>query len=216
MKNTTKLILATADAGLLAHWHGAFGKVAAVAVTDFEDLQHLSLTSASIVLLDLALPGVPKFSQPDWVTFLNAYKPRLVATSSYPKDDEAIQALDAGCAGYCHAFSDATTLNQISQVVAVGHVWIGKTLMQRLVQSAAEVARIHVSNHVSTHLEWHKELTNREQEVAILAANAASNSEIAQKCNISERTVKAHLSSAFMKLNLTDRLQLALRVHGIS
>ena len=212
MKDTTKLILATADAGLLAHWHNAFGKEAAVAVTDFEDLQHLSLTSASIVFLDLALPGVPKFSQPDWVTFLNAYKPRLVATSSYPKDDEAIQALDAGCAGYCHAFSDATTLNQISQVVAVGHVWIGKTLMQRLVQSAAEAARINAS----TNAEWHKGLTNREQEVAILAANAASNSEIAEKCNISERTVKAHLSSAFMKLNITDRLQLALRVHGIS
>ena len=52
-------------------------------------------------------------------------------------------------------------------------------------------------------------------EVAILAANGASNLAIARDCKISERTVKAHLSAVFEKLNLTDRPPLALRVHGI-
>ena len=51
--------------------------------------------------------------------------------------------------------------------------------------------------------------------MAVLAANGASNQAIATDCGISERTVKAHLTAVFEKLNLTDRLQLALRVHGI-
>jgi DNA-binding NarL/FixJ family response regulator len=63
---------------------------------------------------------------------------------------------------------------------------------------------------------WSEGLTQREVEIAVLAANGASNSLIASQCNISERTVKAHLSAVFSKLNITDRLQLALRVHGIS
>lgn len=207
-----KLVLATADVGLLTHWRTALGKVGAVAVADFDGLEHLALVSTSMVLLDLALPGVPKSSPQGWAIFSKVPSPRLVATSSNPNDNEAMQALDAGCAGYCHAFSDAATLRQVRQVVEAGHVWIGKTLMQRLVQSASEAARATPSGSEK----WHQGLTEREQEVAMLAANAASNSEIARKCNISERTVKAHLSSVFIKLNLTDRLQLALRVHGIS
>jgi DNA-binding NarL/FixJ family response regulator len=63
--------------------------------------------------------------------------------------------------------------------------------------------------------EWSGGLTQREREVAVLAANGASNQAIATDCGISERTVKAHLTAVFEKLNLTDRLQLALRVHGI-
>jgi DNA-binding NarL/FixJ family response regulator len=59
-------------------------------------------------------------------------------------------------------------------------------------------------------------LTTREREVALLAANGASNKTIASDCDITERTVKAHLAAIFEKLHLTDRLQLALRVHGIS
>jgi DNA-binding NarL/FixJ family response regulator len=58
-------------------------------------------------------------------------------------------------------------------------------------------------------------LTAREREIAKLAARGTSNLQIAETCDISERTVKAHMSSIFDKLSITDRLQLALRVHGI-
>jgi hypothetical protein len=132
MKKTAKLIMATSHAGVLAPWHGTPSQAATVAAADFEDQQDPSLESSSIVLLDLALATVPKFSRPARVNFLNVYKHRLVATKSFTKEKEAIQALDDVCAGYCHAFSDANTLYQRSQMVGVGQVWIGKTLMQRL------------------------------------------------------------------------------------
>ena len=59
-------------------------------------------------------------------------------------------------------------------------------------------------------------LTDRESEVTLQAAHGATNAEIADALGITERTVKAHLSAVFDKLGVSDRLQLALRVHGIA
>ena len=212
MSRQPTLVFATADLGLLAHWQSTFGKTAAVVVASFLELQHLTLHTASLVWLDMALPGIPALGHGDWAVLAKNPSSKLVATSSHPTDHEAIQTLDAGCAGYCHAFSDPATLRQVKQVVESGQVWIGTSLMRRLIQSAAQAAPARAKNNHS----WGSQLTDREREIAILAANGASNIEIARNCGISERTVKAHLSSVFDKLNLTDRLQLALRVHGIS
>jgi len=54
------------------------------------------------------------------------------------------------------------------------------------------------------------QLTNRERAVAHLVGLGANNAEIAEKLSMSERTVKAHLTSIFQQLNLRDRVQLAL------
>ena len=136
---------------------------------------------------------------------------RIVAASSYPKDEEAISALDRGCVGYCHAFSDSETLLQVNQVTTAGHVWIGQHLMQQLIQTANLAKPIPIT----TALPWGIRLTAREREMASLAAHGTSNLAIAKQCDITERTVKAHLSAVFEKLGVADRLQLALKVHGI-
>jgi len=206
------LVFATADTGLAAHWQGAFSKTPAVVITRFVDLQGLAPNTACLVWLDQALPGLTKFGFGDSTWLTKNQNAKFVATSSNPSDAEAIPALDAGCVGYCHAYADVATLRQVRQVVEAGQVWVGVTLMRRLVQSAAQAAPQAPKLDAS----WANELTEREQEIAIFAANGASNIEIARNCNISERTVKAHLSAVFAKLNLTDRLQLALRVHGIN
>jgi DNA-binding NarL/FixJ family response regulator len=59
-------------------------------------------------------------------------------------------------------------------------------------------------------------LTEREITVARYAASGQANAQIAEALGITERTVKAHLSAVFEKLGVSDRLQLALLVHGIS
>jgi two-component system nitrate/nitrite response regulator NarL len=55
-------------------------------------------------------------------------------------------------------------------------------------------------------------LSPRENQIACLIGNGRSNKEIAFRLNISRRTVKAHLSSIFQKLNISNRLQLALSI----
>ena len=211
MKHYPATILVTHDNGLLAHWQKALGTTKLTVVPSIDDfLQHRSVAS-SVAWIDLSLGDRPPWTADIWRGILQSDQIRVIAASSNPNDNEAMLALDAGCAAYCHAFSDAATLKQVREVVDTGHVWIGKSLMQRL---------LHGVNHMVTPRavqaeNWKEPLTPREVEVAVLAANGASNNAISVRCQISERTVKAHLSAVFTKLNITDRLQLALRVHGI-
>lgn len=79
--------------------------------------------------------------------------------------------------------------------------------MSRVVNAAEKVLS---RDRVSTSAIALKQLTSREKAVALEVAKGATNKEIARTLNITERTVKAHLGSAFNKLNVRDRLQLVL------
>ncbi|MEZ5250451.1 MAG: LuxR C-terminal-related transcriptional regulator [Ilumatobacteraceae bacterium] len=57
-------------------------------------------------------------------------------------------------------------------------------------------------------------LTEREREVAIAVGSGASNAEIAASLFMSEATVKAHVSRLLTKLELANRVQIAILVHG--
>ena len=211
MKRSHSTLFVTHDPGLLLHWQKAFGKTQHSGINKIEVFLQATPRPPCVVWIDTAIPGRPAWTSDVWLPMLQNEQFRIVAASSNPRDDEAMEALDSGCVAYCHAFSDAPTLKQVRDVVEGGQVWIGKSLMQRLLHNVNRA----VSRKPAIDDAWRAQLTRREVEVAILAANGASNNAIANQCKISERTVKAHLSAIFDKLNITDRLQLALRVHGI-
>ena len=211
MKQIHNTLFVTHDSGLLAHWKAVFGETKTVVISQMDAFFEYEPTLACVVWIDLSLPTRPDWTSEAWRKVLQSDHIRVVAASSNPNDNEAMQALDAGCVAYCHAFSDADTLKQVRDVVEAGQVWIGKSLMQRLLHGVNRL----VPKPTNPDTSWRDGLTLREVEIAILAANGASNHAIAIQCQITERTVKAHLSAVFGKLNITDRLQLALRVHGI-
>ncbi|PHV11384.1 response regulator transcription factor [Chitinimonas sp. BJB300] len=203
------LFLITHDAGLAKHWQAALVATSASLLSSFAELGGWELPAGAVVWIDADLPDLPHWDAPEWVHLRGVA--RLVLASSNPQRPVAIAALEQGFAAYCHAYADFEMLRQILGVVASGNVWIGQALMQQLlrsVQLAAQPATPRLPD-------WVQGLTEREQEIARLAANGASNREIAVQCSITERTVKAHLAASFAKLGVTDRLQLALRVHGI-
>lgn len=212
MSGVRQLILVTQDQGLLEHWQSVFGKRNARQAGNWEEISKRPRDIPVTIWVDESMPGVPNWRAAEWQNLFSLDHVRVVAASSNPNDDKAIEALDAGCAGYCHAFATAAALKQVAQVIEAGQVWIGKNLMQRLLHGTSRLA----GNQGNGAPDWGQELTEREHEVALLAANGASNQTIATDCKITERTVKAHLSAVFAKLNITDRLQLALRVHGIN
>jgi len=212
MTGKRQLILVSQDEGLIAHWQGVFGKNRSRVASGLNDLSKRQRDADAILWVDDSLSSPPDWRNEEWQSLLSIPHVRVVAASSNPSDDKAIEALDAGCAGYCHAYADAATLRQVEQVIEAGQVWIGKNLMGRLLHGTNRIAGAARGENQ----DWGTTLSQREREVAILAANGASNQAIATDCGISERTVKAHLTSVFNKLNITDRLQLALRVHGIS
>lgn len=129
----------------------------------------------------------------------------IVVISPTPRQEAALAALAAGARGYCHALATPEMLRDVAAAVSHGGLWVGPELMSRLIHSLPSPA-----NPASREADL-APLTERERETAQHVAQGLSNKEIARKLDITERTVKAHLSAIFAKLGLRDRLQLALR-----
>ena len=134
---------------------------------------------------------------------------RIVALSDTPSDAQALDLMERGAVGYCHAHAGPAMLQQVSTVVANQGLWVGPDLLQRLIR--ASLGGVPEESVATPRL---AKLSDREQEVANLVGRGSSNKEIARRLDISERTVKAHLSAVFTKLGVRDRLQLALLMRG--
>lgn len=134
------------------------------------------------------------------------FNPRIVVLANIPSQGQALMALSQGAVGYCHAYSTPEVLIEVKKVVTHGGVWLGRDLLQRLIEVSTNLTGSS-SEQVARSLAL---LSDREREVALEAAKGLSNKEVARTFNISERTVKAHLSAAFERLGVKDRLQLAL------
>jgi len=137
-----------------------------------------------------------------------------VVLSDRPTDDEALAAFSAGARGYCNTHAATQVLIQVAGVVLGGGLWIGESLMQRLVGATS---RMQTNTDVTVspiERAWAEHLTEREKEVAVTLATGASNKEIARLLGITERTVKAHVGAILEKVHVRDRLQLSLVVNG--
>lgn len=135
----------------------------------------------------------------------------LVILSNTPDDEEAMACFAAAARGYCNAHATAENLRQVAAVVLQGGLWIGETLMQRLLVATSTAAKP-VAAAEDSGPDPLAVLTEREQTVAKAVATGASNKEIARQLGITERTIKAHVGAILEKLNVRDRLQLALRL----
>lgn len=137
----------------------------------------------------------------------------VVAMSDLPSDPQGLAALGAGVVGYCNGHAAPSVLRQVSDTVQNGGLWIGQWLMQKLLAGVARAAAQKFPAPAPS--TWASALTEREVEVAQAAATGLGNKEIANRLNITERTVKAHMGSIFDKLKLRDRMHLTLLVNGI-
>lgn len=139
------------------------------------------------------------------VQSLNASGIKVIAMTAIESPQEARRALEAGASGYVHYLAMPQVLEQVAQVVAAGGMWLGADLMRQLVLATARILPVSSTPKADLSL-----LTSREKAVAELVAAGKSNKEVARDLDITERTVKAHLSAAFEKLQVRDRLQLVL------
>jgi DNA-binding NarL/FixJ family response regulator len=136
---------------------------------------------------------------------LSSVGAQVIAMTAIESPQEARRALEAGASGYVHYLAIPQVLEQVAQVVATGGMWLGADLMRQLVLATARILPAAETPQVDLTL-----LTSREKAVAELVAAGKSNKEVARDLEITERTVKAHLSAAFGKLQVRDRLQLVL------
>ena len=137
----------------------------------------------------------------------------VVVLSDRPSEAAAASSLASGASGYCNTHAAPSVLCQVARVVEQGGVWLGQELLQRLMMGTATLLKR--SGHSGQQKLDQYGLTERELEVARRVAAGASNREIAVSLQVTERTVKSHLSTIFAKLQVRDRLQLSLKVNGL-
>lgn len=204
----TPVLLLTHDDFLWQHWRALDSRQWLPARgRELADLHRWREQGRRLAVVDAGLPRLPSWQSPEWKTLMDDM--HVVIASVKPNDEQGTQAISAGAHGYCHSYAPVDTLDQVLETVSSGSVWMGRTLVSRLLRL--------VETRSAASPGWQPDsLTEREQVVARHAARGEPNSEIAATLGITERTVKAHLSSIFEKLGVADRLQLALLVHGIS
>ena len=135
---------------------------------------------------------------------------RIFLLSDQPNEEEGLTFLKLGIVGYANTYISAERLAEATRVVSSGAVWLGQKVMQRLILDSYARAKEKAASNSGKKLE---SLTKREREIANLIAQGQSNLEIAANLNITERTVKAHLSSIYEKTKTGSRLNLALLIN---
>lgn len=187
-------------------WSLAFPE--ARVVSGVAEARDVDRSVAGSLWLDLS--AIPVESRLASVVAASSLRWPVVAMVGVPEEAEAFSLLNAGVHGYCHVKAAPEQLREIALVVEHGGLWMPLELMQRFLALSTRV--IPAAAPDSPQL---NDLTSRELMVAEQVAHGASNREIAEALEITERTVKAHLSAIFEKLGVRDRVQLALRMNNI-
>lgn len=191
----------------LASWHQAFP-----ALTLLPDVVSAEAAGHSIIWVHAQPEQGTQWRQQVQRVLSLLPAAKVIVLSNTPEQAEAMLALQSGAVGYLHAYAHAQVLKEVSKVIAQGGVWLGRELLKHLITLSTARAQPPQAA-AETLLEA---LTPREREVALEAARGQSNKEIARVLSISERTVKAHLTSVFETLKVRDRLHLALVLQGQS
>jgi DNA-binding NarL/FixJ family response regulator len=148
-----------------------------------------------VVLMDLQMPEVDGVAATRMIMAEHLGVDVLVLTS-FSDGERIVAALDAGAVGYL--LKDADPDDVLEGIRAVGR---GESPIHPKAARALLGVRAGSS---------HVQLTSRESEVLGLVREGLANKQIARRLDISERTVKAHLTSAFARIGVADRTQAAL------
>lgn len=138
---------------------------------------------------------------------------RFLIVGSNWSEEQQIKALTYGASGYCAESDPPTLLLKAVSSVLKGDIWIQRHLVPKVIGSLIQMKSSNkqvMDKDQSESRALINTLSNRELDVAQMIKTGENNKSIASGLNISERTVKAHLSSIFKKLNVPDRLHLAV------
>lgn len=175
-------------------------KVVGEASNGVECLEKIYVCNPDVLLLDINMPEMNGIEVLKKMKADNSQIKVLILTV-HNEMDYLMKAVDIGVDGYILKDSESSELKKAIMAVKDGENYIQPSLIPAL--NSQLVNRDSDKDMISS-------LTNRELEVLVQVANGMFNKEIATNLNISERTVKNHISNIFKKIDVSDRTQAAV------
>jgi DNA-binding NarL/FixJ family response regulator len=180
------------------------------ATQGLEAVEMVKQLAPDVVIIDIQMPVLDGVEATRRITAL-PNPPKVLVLTTFERDDYLHEALRAGASGFLLKNSPPERLLDALSIVAAGDSLVDPAMTRRLIDAMG--TRLPSNSAAAL-----KALTDREEEVLRLIAKGFSNAEIAEALFIGESTVKTHVSSILVKLNLRDRVQAVVFAyeHGVT
>ena len=197
-------------AGLTMMLGGAPGiQVVGEATDGGEVLAALDRHRADVVLMDLRMPKVDGIAAMELVR-AQPQPPAVLVLTTFDTDDQVLRALRRGAAGFLVKDTPPAEIVRAIELVAVGESMLSPTVTRRLIDRLA--GDVDADARHSEAAAMLGALSPRDREIAAAIAQGKSNAAIAADLHLSVATIKSHVSAMLAKLQLDNRVQIALLV----
>ena len=162
-----------------------------------------------VVLMDIRMPGMDGIAATSALRRL-ATPPHVIVLTTFQADEHVLSALRAGADGFLLKDTAPAEIVRAVRLVAAGEAMLSPSVTRTLLSHLGHDERTDRRRLAAQRLAT---LTDREREVATAVGSGASNAEIAASLFLSEATIKAHVSRLLTKLDVTNRVHIAILVH---
>jgi DNA-binding NarL/FixJ family response regulator len=162
-----------------------------------------------VVLMDIRMPVMNGLDATERL-LAQPQPPEVVVLTTFDADDHVVRALAAGASGFLLKDTPPEQIVEAVRRVAAGDPMLSPSVTRQLI---ARVQVLGGHDRATRARDRLAELTDRERDVALALARGLSNADIAADLHLSVPTVKAHISRLFAKLDVTNRVQIAICVH---
>jgi DNA-binding NarL/FixJ family response regulator len=171
-------------------------ELVATAANGIEALARVREFEPDVVLMDLSMPEMDGIEATRRIAQHHPSS-RVLVLTSFSDQTRILDALEAGADGYLLKHADPDDIADGIRAVHAGQSPLDPKAARTLLESSRGGRTA-------------SQLTEREREVLLLVREGLANKQIARRLGIAERTVKAHLTSVYQRLGVTDRTQAAL------
>ncbi|MEV4411672.1 response regulator transcription factor [Catellatospora sp. NPDC049609] len=162
-----------------------------------------------IVLMDIRMPRMDGLAATELLR-RRSDAPDVVVLTTFDADEHVLRALRAGAAGFLLKDTPPAELVRALRRVAAGEPILSPSVTRRLISQVTDGTGAVRARRAQQQLD---RLTEREREVAVAIGQGLSNAEIGARLHMSVATVKAYVSRLLLKLELNNRVQVALLAH---
>jgi DNA-binding NarL/FixJ family response regulator len=163
-----------------------------------------------VVLLDLRMPVLDGAEATRRIAALTP-PPKVIALTTFDDDESVFEVLRAGALGYLLKDTQSVKLVEAIEAAARGESFLQPKVATLVLTEFARLAGAPPRHETPASLG----LSEREVSVLRLLGRGATNKEIAAELDITEGTVKNHVTSILSKLGVEDRVQAALRAREL-